>query len=229
MICEPTCACTPRIRSDGDASIRAISSRARSGETPNLEPACPVSTLAWVSASTPGITRTSTSWVAPAGSAASSRSRSSAPSTTTSPRPCSTAIAISSSPFALPCSTTFAGSTPARSAVTISPPPATSSPRPSSTITRCTAVHGKALDAKTTRLRGQRAVSPSAYSRARARRASSDTTSTGVPTSAAMSSSRHPATQRHPVGVRRAPGGSRSWTPGTRQPSTVSVTPSARR
>ena len=41
MICEPTCACTPRIRSDGDASIRAISSRARSGETPNLEPGVP--------------------------------------------------------------------------------------------------------------------------------------------------------------------------------------------
>ena len=81
------------------------------------------------------------------------------------------AIAISSSLLALPCRTSSAGSAPASSAVTISPPPATSSPSPSSTITRWTAVHGNAFEANTTRERGQRAASPSAYSRARARSA----------------------------------------------------------
>ena len=94
---------------------------------------------------------------APGRHVASSRSTSSALSTTTSPMPCSTAIAISSSPLALPWWTISAGSTPAFSAVRISPPPATSSPSPSSTITRWTAVAGNALEANTTRERGQRA------------------------------------------------------------------------
>ena len=99
-----------------------------------------------------------------------------------------------------------AGSTPAFSAVRISPPPATSSPRPSSTITRWTAVHGNALEAKTTRERGQRAASSSAYSRARARSAGSATTSAGVPNSAASSSARQPAIAQHAVGVERRAG-----------------------
>ena len=94
--------------------------------------------------------------------------------------------------FALPCNTISAGSTPAFSAVRISPPPATSSPSPSCTITRWTAVQGKALDANTTRAFGQRRASSAAYSRARARRADSATTSTGVPNSAARSSARQP-------------------------------------
>ena len=78
-------------------------------------------------------------------------------------------------------------------------------------MTRWTAVQGKAFDAKTTRLRGQRAASSSAYSRARARSASSDTTSTGVPTSVAMSSSRHPATSVIPSASGVVPAGNRSW------------------
>ena len=45
--------------------MRLISSLACSGDTPNFEPSCPVSTLAWVSASMPGMTRTRTSCVGP--------------------------------------------------------------------------------------------------------------------------------------------------------------------
>src|SRR3954447_19620706 len=138
---------------------------------------------------TPGITPTSTSTAA---SVASRRSTSSALSTTTSPIPCSTASAISSSVLALPWGTISAGSTPALTAVTISPPPATSSPSPSSTTTRWTAVAGNALDANTTRERGQRAASSVRYSRARARSAGSSTTSTGVPNSSASASARQP-------------------------------------
>ena len=197
----------PRIRSRGLCSMRVISSAAAAGSRPNLEPSCPVSTCAWVSAVTPGMIRTRTSWVRPRGTIASSRSTSSGPSTTTRPIPFSTAMAISSVLFALPCSTISAGSTPAFSAVRISPPPATSSPSPSWTITRWTAVHGKALDAKTTREFGQRRRVRRRYSRARARSAASATTSTGVPNSAARSSARQPADGQHPVGV----GGAARW------------------
>ncbi len=190
--------------------MRVISSAAAAGSRPNLEPSCPVSTWAWVSAVTPGMIRTSTPWVRPLGTIASSRSTSSGPSTTTRPIPFSTAMAISSVLLALPCSTTSDGSTPALSAVRISPPPATSSPRPSSTITRCTAVHGKALDAKTTRDFGQRRASSSAYSLARERSADSATTSTGVPNSAARSSARHPPMVSIPSGSVSLPAGNSS-------------------
>ena len=139
----------------GCARCARSAARPRPAASPNFEPSCPVSTCAWVSAVTPGITRTSTSCSRPV---ASRRSTSSALSTTTRPIPCSAASAISSSVLALPWWTISAGSTPAFSAVRISPPPATSSPSPSSTITRWTAVAGKALEAKTTRERGQRAA-----------------------------------------------------------------------
>ena len=89
--------------------MRLISGAAWPGERPNFEPSWPVSTCACVSAVTPGMIRTSTSWACPRGTVASSRSTSSLLSTTTSPMPCSTAIAISSSLFALPCSTIRAG------------------------------------------------------------------------------------------------------------------------
>ena len=71
-------------------------------------------------------------------------------------------------------------------------------------------MHGKDFEAKTTRLRGQRPASPSAYSRARARSASSDTTSTGVPTWPAISSSRQPATRVIASLSAALPGGRRS-------------------
>ena len=190
--------------SRGLRSIRAISGAASSGSSPNFEPAWPVRTCACVSAVTFGMTRTSTSCVAPV---ASRRSTSSALSTTTSPIPCSTASAISSSPLALPWWTISFGSTPALSAVRISPPPATSSPRPSSTITRWMAVAGNALDANTTRERGQRARSSVTYSRARARSAGSDTTSAGVPNSAARSSARQPPTSSIPSASSALPAG----------------------
>ena len=193
----------------GLRSIRPISSAAAAGASPNLESAWPVRTLACVCARTPGITRTSTSCERPGGTVASSRSTSSELSTTTSPMPCSHAIAISSSLLALPCSTSSAGSAPAASALTISPPPATSSPSPSSSIARWTAVQGNALDANTTRERGQRAASPSAYSRARARSAASETTSTGVPNSAARRSARQPPMRSIPSASTALPCGNR--------------------
>ena len=81
--------------------------------------------------------------------------------TTTVPTPDLTASCTSSVDLALPCSTSVAGSAPAASAVTISPPPATSIHSPSDTISRCTAVQGKAFEANTTRESGQRAASRS--------------------------------------------------------------------
>ena len=80
-------------------------------------------------------------------------------STTTVPTPELTASSISSVVLALPCMIRVAGSAPAASAVTISPPPATSSHSPSDTISRCAAVQGNALDAKATWESGHRAAS----------------------------------------------------------------------
>ena len=55
------------MRSRGLRSMRAISRAASAGSSPNFEPSWPVSTCAWVSAVTPGITRTSTSRAPAAG------------------------------------------------------------------------------------------------------------------------------------------------------------------
>ncbi len=68
-------------------------------------------------------------------------------------------------------------------------------------------MHGNALEANTTRERGQRAASPSAYSRARARSAGSDTTSTGVSNSPASASARQPSIVSIPSGSSALPGG----------------------
>ncbi len=46
--CEPTWVCTPSSRILALRSMRAIASRASSGSSPNLEPACPVACDAWV-------------------------------------------------------------------------------------------------------------------------------------------------------------------------------------
>ena len=67
-------------------------------------------------------------------------------------------------------------------------------------------MHGNALEANTTRERGQRAASSSAYSRARARSAVSATTSTGVPNSSASVVGAAAADAQHAVGVERAAG-----------------------
>ena len=66
------------------------------------------------------------------------------------PTPALTAISISSSVFAFPCITIFAGLTPAASAITNSPPPATSTPSPSSPMRRKTEVSGSDLEAQIT-------------------------------------------------------------------------------
>ena len=79
-------------------------------------------------------------------------------------------------------------------------------PEPLLTITRWTAVAGNALDAKTTRERGQRALSSARYSRARARSAGSLTISAGVPNSLGERVGAAAADEQHPVTVDRAAG-----------------------
>ena len=187
--------------------MRLISSAAAAGASPNFDPSWPVRTLACVSAVTPGMMRTSTSCWRPSVTVASSRSTSSLLSITIRPIPLSTASLISASLLAFPCRTRSAGSAPARSAVMISPPPATSRPMPSSVITRCTAVHGNAFEAKITREFSHRAASSPRYSRARARSAISDTTRTGVSNSAATSAARQPPTTSPPSSSTALPGG----------------------
>jgi hypothetical protein len=161
MSCDPTWVCRPSSRSRSLARIRAIASRAAGADRPNFDPSCPVACAACVDAWIPGITRTRQLCTRPAGTAATSRSTSSRLSTTTVPTPHRTASSISSVVLALPCSTSVAGSAPAASAVTISPPPATSSHRPSDTMSRCTAVQANAFDAKATCERGHRSANPS--------------------------------------------------------------------
>ena len=85
-------------------------------------------------------------------------------------------------------------------------------------------MHGNAFEANTTRERGQRAASPSAYSRARARSAGSDTTSSGVWNSVASASARQPAMLSIPSGSSALPGGnrvSRASTPPTVMAPTI--------
>ncbi len=138
-----------------------------SSEKPNFEPAWPVRIAAWVSATTPGVTRIITS----AGRAScSSLSSSSKLSITIR---ASAAVAASSSlrDFALPWKTILSPVNPACCASASSPPEATSTLSPSSWKTRSTAVHGKALEAKTTSPSPIAAVN----SRARLRRSSSAT------------------------------------------------------
>ncbi|SKW58381.1 Uncharacterised protein [Mycobacteroides abscessus subsp. abscessus] len=99
-------------------------------------------------ASTPTVTRTSTSCTTPALPAiASRRSISIIESTTMCPTPAWTACASSASDLLLPCSAIRSGGNSARRATANSPAEQTSRPSPSSLIHRATSVHRNALDA----------------------------------------------------------------------------------
>ena len=123
------CTCRPISSSPGVAAIRSSSRGASASATPNLASGLPVSIAACVSPGTLGFTRTRTRW--PAGARRASRSTSSGPSMTIRPTPASSAATRSASRFALPCSSTCAGSNPADSAIASSPAEATSQPSPS--------------------------------------------------------------------------------------------------
>ena len=184
------------------AAIRSSSRGASASATPNLASGLPVSIAACVSPGTLGFTRTRTRW--PAGARRASRSTSSGPSMTIRPTPASRAATRSASRFALPCSSTCAGSNPADRAIASSPADATSQPNPSCARIRITGAHGSALVAKCTSVAGWRDANAARYSRAVARRPSSSMTKTGVPCSAATSASAQPPTARRPSGRRPA-------------------------
>ena len=113
----------------GAARIRAIAAGTCASGTPNFDVAAPVAIAAWVCASIPGLTRSSTGVGRPAN--LSMRSMSSKPSTAMYPMRASRAAWMSASVLALPCMTIPAGSIPAASAMRSSPAPTTSQPRPS--------------------------------------------------------------------------------------------------
>jgi hypothetical protein len=124
--CEPMWTCSLR---SVERAPGVVQQRRRLLErTPNLSSLPPVETEACVSPGTSGLIRTSTFWLA--GARRLSRATSSALSITISPTPASTASAMSSSDFALPCRRIFSGSKPACSAIASSPLPATSQPTP---------------------------------------------------------------------------------------------------
>ena len=127
-------------------------------------------------------------WRSPGATISSSRSMSRMLSSTTWPTPASWASSSSRHDFALPCRWMRPGSKPALSAMCSSPPPATSHASPSSAISRMTAVHANALEAKWTSKSSVRAANAARNARTRARMSSTATISAGVPNSRARSS-----------------------------------------
>ena len=118
-------------------------------EKPNFWSSCAVAMNSWVCASTPTVTRTSTSDRAPGrgGDARpAGRSRGGCPARSGRPRPRPPARS-SATDLLLPCKAIRSGSTPARSAMASSPAVHTSMPRPSSAMIAATAVHRNALPA----------------------------------------------------------------------------------
>src|SRR6478752_5638418 len=117
LICDPRCTCRPAGCTCSSDPARSSASSASGAANPNLEPWWPVLIFWWVSASMPGVTRTSTCCTRPA--AAARRSTwSSSPmwSTTTSPHPASIAADRSASDLLLPWTITDSAGAPARSA-----------------------------------------------------------------------------------------------------------------
>ena len=166
------------------------SAGASSSETPNLASGLPVSIAACVSPGTAGLTRSSTRCGGRRAARAGRRRRSCR--SRSRPTPASSAVCMSRSLLALPCSRMCSGSKPAASAIASSPAEATSQPSPSSARMRVTGAHGSALEAKCTSVRAWRLANSRRYSRAVSRRPSSSTTNAGVPNSAATSASATP-------------------------------------
>ena len=98
---------------------------------PNLFSDLPVAILAWVRASTSGLTRTEMHVVRPFDAAmVESNSSSGSDSTLMHKMPASTAAASSSAVLPMPENMIFSGATPAASARLSSPPETTSAPAP---------------------------------------------------------------------------------------------------
>ena len=123
------------------ACARAITSIASSGGTPNFEPWWPVLIASCVSASIPGVTRSSTRRTP----AATHRSTSPGSSITTSQTSASAAAASSSSDLLLPWTTIRSAGTSAACANRSSPSVETSAPIPSSARSRMIAAFGNAF------------------------------------------------------------------------------------
>ena len=132
------------------ANTRRIASIAAplASDSPNFWSSWAVEMNSWVCASTPTVTRTSTSWTTPASRAmASSRSISIIESSTTWAMPALTAAVSSATDLLLPCNAIRSGGKSACSATASSPPVQTSSDRPSSSIQRAISLDRNALAA----------------------------------------------------------------------------------
>src|SRR5581483_5717561 len=199
--CEPRWTCSPCTSRPARAAL-SIVSMASAGGSPNFEPRCPVLMASCVSGSIPGVTRTSTRSTC----ARRARGASSSESRTTSQTPTSAARRSSSSDLLLPCTTMREGGTPAWRANSSSPSVDTSAPSPSAANSRRRATFGKAFEPYRQTASGAAAR----YSRARARRVSSQYTTRGVPNSSARADSRTPPIASSPpssaaVSGRRSP------------------------
>jgi hypothetical protein len=134
------CRCTPA-GSRPAARAAATACSASSGGSPNFEPSWAVRIFSCVSASIPGVTRTSTSRTP----ASVARSTSSRASRTTKRALASAAARSSSSLLLFPCTTMRSPGRPASSANLSSPRVETSAPKPCSASRRSTATFGSAL------------------------------------------------------------------------------------
>ena len=162
----PMCTATPRRFRPGSAARRPKISGALSMPTPNLFSFLPVEILAWVPASTSGLTRSVAGAVRPMARAVSARATPSGSCSILnwpmpSFRPCASSARVLPTPEK---TMSFAG-TPAASARAISPPLTTSAPYPSRESTLSTARLGFDLMAKAICLFGM-AASPSRNTRA---------------------------------------------------------------
>lgn len=149
-ICDPMWLCRPTSLRLSVAKTRRMASIAipPASENPNFWSSCAVEMNSWVCASTPTVTRTSTSATTPRSPAiTSSRSISIIESRTTCPIPASTAARSSSTLLLLPCNAIRSGGKPARSAMASSPPLQTSRDSPSSSTQRAISVLRNAFDA----------------------------------------------------------------------------------
>ena len=172
--CEPMWMCRPASSSRGRRARRSIAS-APGQPKPNFESAWPVAIAAWVSATTPGVTRISTGCARPPGTSAPALEVVDV-SSTTARRP-----RRPPSPARPRTSRCRAGRSARRRSRlqrerAARRPTRRRTPSPSSANTCRTAVHGNALEAKTTSPASCRAAIASSNSRARARRSSSATT-----------------------------------------------------
>ena len=203
------CACAGR-RPASPAGASAISARASSGAKPNFEPAWPVRIASCVSASTPGVTRSSTRCGRPP---SSPDSRSRLLGVVEHDRPdaglerhrqlrarLGVAVQVDAARARSPRAARGAARRPRRRR----------SPGPPRRTAAARRVQGNALEANTTSPGPSWcAASAPVNARARARRSSSATTYAGVPNSRASASASQPPISRRPSRTSEASG--RTW------------------